>query len=122
MKPQLQTVTISGQPCAIVPLAEYDALREDLEDAADSAALWRAQAENAKGEPLPAASFHRILRGENPVRVWREFRGMQIAELADAAGISSTTLPDIEMNGSSSSEKILKHLAEALGVHVDEIR
>ncbi len=122
MKPQLQTVTISGQPCAIVPLAEYDALREDLEDAADSAALRRAQAENAKGEPLPAASFHRILRGENPVRVWREFRGMQIAELADAAGISSTTLPDIEMNGSSSSEKILKHLAEALRVHVDEIR
>ena len=76
MKPQLQTVTISGQPCTIVPLAEYDALREDLEDAPDSAALWRAQAENAKGEPLPAASFHRILRGENPVRVWREFRGM----------------------------------------------
>ena len=33
MKPQLQTVTIGGQPYAIVPLAEYDALREDLEDA-----------------------------------------------------------------------------------------
>lgn len=122
MKPQLQTVTISGQLCAIVPLVEYDALRGDLEDAADGAALRRARAENAKGEHLPAASFHRILYGESPVRVWREFRGMQIAELADAAGVSSITLTDIEMNGSSSSEKILKHLAEALGVHVDEIR
>lgn len=97
-------------------------MRENLEDATDSAALRRARAENAKGEPLPATSFHRILHGENPVRVWREFRGMQIAELADAAGVSSTWLADIEMNGSSSSEKILKHLAEALGVHVDEIR
>ena len=66
MKPQLQTVTISGQSCAIVPLAEYDALRENLEDAADSAALRRARAENAKGEPLPAASFHRILHGGKP--------------------------------------------------------
>lgn len=122
MKPQLQTVTISGQPCAIIPLAEYDALRQDLEDAADGAALRRARAENAKGEPLPAPSFHRILHGENPVRVWREFRGMQIAELADAAGVSSITLTGIEMNSSSSSEKILKHLTEALGVHVDEIR
>lgn len=47
---------------------------------------------------------------------------MQIAELADAAGVSPTRLTDIEMNDSSSSEKVLKHLAEALGVHVDEIR
>lgn len=76
-----------------------------------------------KANIFPAASFHRILHGENPVRVWREFRGMQIVELADAAGVSSTWLTDIEMNGSSSSsEKMLKHLAEALGVHVDEIR
>lgn len=69
MKPQLRTVTIGGQPCAVVPLAEYDALRQDLEDAADSAALIRARAENASGESLPAAFFHRILHGESPVRV-----------------------------------------------------
>lgn len=120
MKPRLQTVTIGGQPCAIVPLAEYDALREDLEDAADNAVLLRA--ENAGGESLPAAFFHRILHGESPVRVWREFRGMQIAELADAAGVSSPTLTAIEMNGDSAPEKTLTRLAEALDVDVDDLK
>lgn len=122
MKPRLQTVTIGGQPCAIVPLAEYDALREDLEDAADNAVLLRARAENASGESLPAAFFHQILHGESPVRVWREFRGMQIAELADAAGVSSPTLAAIEMNGDSAPEKTLTRLAEALGVDIDDLK
>ena len=39
MKPQLQTVSIAGQLCAIVPLDDYDALREALEDAADALGL-----------------------------------------------------------------------------------
>ena len=64
----LQTVTIAGQPCAIVPLAEYHALREALEDAADDARLLRLRAENAGSEAMPAAFFDRMLDGESPVR------------------------------------------------------
>ena len=50
MKSVLQTITIAGQPCAIVPLAEYHALREALEDAADNATLVRLRAGNAGEE------------------------------------------------------------------------
>ena len=39
MKPQLQTVSIADQLCAIVPLDDYDALRDALEDAADALGL-----------------------------------------------------------------------------------
>ena len=39
MKPQLQTVSIADQLYAIVPLDDYDALRETLEDAADALGL-----------------------------------------------------------------------------------
>ena len=54
MKSVLQTITIAGQPCAIVPLAEYHALREALEDTADNATLVRLRAGNAGEEATPA--------------------------------------------------------------------
>ena len=60
MKSVLQTITIAGQPCAIVPLAEYHALREALEDAADNATLVRLRAGNAGEEATPAALPHVI--------------------------------------------------------------
>ena len=74
MKSVLQTITIAGQPCAIVPLAEYHALREALEDAADNATLVRLRAGNAGEEATPAALSDRIPDGESPVRVRRGFR------------------------------------------------
>lgn len=46
---------------------------------------------------------------------------MQIAEMADAAGVSSTTFTAIEMNGDSAPEKTLTRLAEALGVDIDDL-
>ena len=117
----LQTVTIAGQPCAIVPLAEYHALREALEDAADDATLLRLRAENAGDEAMPAAFFDRMLDGESPVRVWREFRGLKARELAEASGLSAAYLSDIETSRKPGSARALQRLAEALRVNMDEL-
>ena len=121
MKSVLQTITIAGQPCAIVPLAEYHALRKALEDAADNAALVRFRAENAGEEAMPAALFDRILDGESPVRVWREFRGLKARELAEAAGVSAAYLSDIESSRKPGSARALQRLAEALRVDMNEL-
>lgn len=121
MKAALQTITIAGQPYAIVPLAEYHLLREALEDAADEATLLRLRAANAGDEPMPATFFDRVLDGESPVRVWREFRGLKARELAEAAGVSAAYLSDIETNRKPGSARALRRLAEALRVDMDEL-
>ena len=41
MKPQLQTVVVANRVLAIVPLDEYEDLREELVDAADAEAMRR---------------------------------------------------------------------------------
>ena len=121
MKSVLQTITIAGQPCAIVPLAEYHALREALEDAADNATLLGLRAGNTGEEAMPAAFFDSILDGESPVRVWREFRGLKARELAEAAGVSAACLSDIENGRKPGSARALQRLAEALQVDRNEL-
>lgn len=52
---------------------------------------------SAHGEELiPAEVTYAILDGANPVRVWREQRGLTQQQLADAAGISTPYLSQIE--------------------------
>jgi CheY-like chemotaxis protein len=66
-----------------IPRAEYDRLVADSEMLADLAACDAARAE--AGEGMPLAVFSRIVSGENPVKVIREWRGLTQAELARRA-------------------------------------
>ena len=113
---KLQTVSIEGAACAIVPLKNYDALHEALEDAADAEALRLGRAEEA----IPMSMADR-LRRENPVRVWREHRSMTATELAAAAGISNSQLSAIENGESSGSVAALQRIANVLEVTVDDL-
>ena len=117
MKPQLQTVSIADRLCAIVPLDDYDALREALEDAA---AMRRSLADPEE-ETIPLAFAERMFNGESPVRVWREHRGMKAGELADAAGISRSCLSAIENGDEQGSVTVLRRLADALGLRLDDL-
>ena len=70
-----ETVTISR--------AEYDVLTERLEDLDDIVAALKA----GGGQPMPLEWARRIIEGESPVRVWREFRGLSLRALAAKAGV-----------------------------------
>ena len=61
----------------------------DDEDAADAHAVRDFDAKLARGdeELIPAEFVNRIVDGENKVRVWREYRGMTVKALAEAAGL-----------------------------------
>ena len=61
------------------------------------------------------------LRQENPVRVWREHRGLAATELAVAAGISNSQLSAIENGESSGSVAALQRIANVLEVTVDDL-
>lgn len=120
MKAQLQIVTVADRALAVVPLDEYDELREALEDAADAAAMRRVR-EDPDEEDVPIAFARRMWNGESAVRVWRELRGMKAAELAATADVSRSYLSAIERGTKRGSVDALKRLAAALRVGIEDI-
>ena len=74
----------------------------------------------ANEERLPHEMVKRLC-AENPLRVWREYRGFSGRQLATAAGISPAYLSDIETGRKDGSIAVLKRLAALLRVDVDDI-
>ncbi len=103
-----------------IPRAEYDALREAAEALEDAAAVaaWR----DTRGEEsVPAGVVDRLLSGANPLRVWREHRGLTLQALADAIGASKSYLSEIESGKKDGSLRVLKAAAKALAVDLDDL-
>ena len=86
----------------------------------DAEALYdRADAEG--GESFPAEVVDRLLAGQNPIRVYRDHRGMTQGALAAAAGIHPVYLSQIETGRRTGSARTLVAIAKALGVAVDDL-
>lgn len=103
--------------------ADYQALLEALEDAADVVALREAEATVQRGdsELLPIEMVERLLGGEHPVRVWRTFRGMTGQELAQAADLAPSYVSEIENGRKPGSFDAMARLARALGVAMEDL-
>ena len=108
------------QTCAL-PI--YERLVEAAEDAADVAAYDEVKRKLAAGEDelIPDEVVGRLIAGENKVRVWREHRGMTAAALADAAGISTPYLSQIESGKRDGSIDVMKRISSALRMTVDDL-
>ena len=115
--------TPSGDRMAVIPAAEYERLVEAAEDAADVRAYDRAKRKLARGadELLPAKVANRMLAGENKVRVWREYRGLTVKDLAKAAKIAPAYLSQIEAGDREGSVATLRKIAAALRVDLDDV-
>lgn len=106
-----------------IPVEEYIALQEAAEDLADLRASERVKAavEQGEDEYVPAELVNRILAGESPLRVWREYRGLTQVALSEATGINRTQIAQIESKKQVGSVQTLKCLAEQLGITVDDL-
>ncbi len=113
----------AGERLVVVPEAEYLALVDAADDADDREAAARFAERRAAGaeELLPAALVRRMVEGENPVRLWREHRGLSARTLAGRAGIAQPYLSQIETGRRDGSVDTLRKIAEALGVTMDDI-
>ncbi|MFE3839464.1 helix-turn-helix transcriptional regulator [Pseudogemmobacter sonorensis] len=102
---------------------EYDRLREAAEDLADLQVYDRAMADldSGKEDLIPAEFVNRLVDGENPVRVFRDWRGLTQAALADKAGVNRVTVAEIETGRKQGSVATLKKIADALGVDLDDL-
>lgn len=102
-----------------IPRAEYDRLREAAENLADLEALEHAIATG--GESIPSEYVKRMINGENPVRVYRDLRGLTQSALATASGVNRVQIADIEAGRKTGSVATLGKLATALRVTIDDL-
>lgn len=103
--------------------AEYDRLVALAEDAEDLRSLAEFHAKVAAGEEelIPAEFADRILDGEPPLRVWREYRGLSQTELARRSGINRVVIADIEAGRKGGSVATFKAVSGALGLSIDDL-
>ena len=90
---------------------------------ADLRAYDGAKARLAAGEDelVPAAVVDRLLAGEAPLRVWREYRGLSQVALGEASGVNRVQIADIEAGRKTGSVETVKKLATALGIGLDDL-
>ena len=72
-------------------------------------------------ELIPSEVTYALLDGANPVRVWREHRGLTQQRLAEATGISVPYLSQIESGKRRGSAETLAAIARELGLSLDDI-
>jgi DNA-binding XRE family transcriptional regulator len=115
--------TPNGERMVVLSEVEYERLVDRLEDAEDVAAIRRFEQKLAAGEEeaIPAEYVYRILDGENPVAVWREYRGLTAKALAEAAGLTQAYLSQIETGKRDGTVGTMKKLADALKVTIDDL-
>jgi DNA-binding Xre family transcriptional regulator len=121
-KPQF-IQTPDGGEMVVIERAEFDRLTEAAMDASDRDAAAEIDRKIAVGEEeaIPAAFADRIIDGENPVRVWREYRGLKVKELAATTKIAPAMLSMIENGKRNATVDNLKALATALRVTADDL-
>ncbi|MBA4209620.1 MAG: hypothetical protein C0454_08830 [Parvibaculum sp.] len=123
-KPEYQKIAgPDGEPLfVIVPAKDYEALRRAAEDMEDLRAAGTTLALGSEGPaPVPATVAHRIADGENPVRVWREYRGLKAIELARAACMSAPYLSEIETGKKDGTFRTMAAIARVLSVSLDDL-
>jgi len=107
--------------------SDYEALIERLEDSSDIAALdnlearLRADEKKALQNYLPAELVERLIAGENPVRIWREHRGLSARALAETAGLTPSYVSEIETGRKPGSLNAMAKIARALGVSLEDL-
>ena len=119
----MQTLTIGGKDYAVVPMGDYNTMLELAENTQDMADIMQCRKDLANGreEMIPGKFAERLIFGENPYLVWREYRGLTLQNISDATGISVATLSRIENNKREPSIKQLKAIAAALRVDASDL-
>lgn len=116
-----QIIEKDGEPTfAVLPIAEWQRLMErlaDLEDAGEIEAI----AKDPNFRAIPGSVVGRLLDDEQPLKVWREQRGLTRAGLAAKAGLTAGHVAHIETGRRQGTADTLRRLATALDVTVDDL-
>lgn len=98
---------------------EYVRLQDAAEMLDDIAAFDAAMANRAEG--LPHEFMKRLIEGEAPLRVFRDWRGLTQSALARESGVNRVQVANIESSTNTGSVATLRKLADALDVSLDDL-
>lgn len=103
-----------GRPTHVVmPVVEYERLRQQAETA---------RLEELRGRDfLPAEVADRIMGGEHPLRVLREWRGWSQTQLAERADLSQPIIALLERGRRKGTLAQWRAIARALGLQVETV-
>jgi ribosome-binding protein aMBF1 (putative translation factor) len=119
IKPQI--IEKDGKPeYAVIPVAEWRRVEAMIEELEDIRALDGAMAKPQR-RMVPFEVTSAILDGESPIRAWREFRGLSLQGLAEAAPVDASRLMELESGARKATRAELRKLARALGTEVDDL-
>lgn len=125
MSSQVQIIKDKGKPTfAVVPLDEWEAMMDRLEELSDLADAETISVRIASGseETFPHEFVEKLVgRQEHPLRLWRTYRGLTLQKLAEEVGVSKPALSMIENGKSQPSARLLKHLATALSCDMEDL-
>jgi DNA-binding XRE family transcriptional regulator len=120
----VQIIEKNGRPeWAVVPYEAYQRLvaeAEMLQDIRDYDEVKLALA-NGEEELIPGEVTDALLAGENPIRVWREYRGLTQQQVAAEAGISKPYLSQLESEQRKGTVDVLAAVARALNILLDDL-
>ena len=118
----VQSLEIAGQRMVLLTQAEFERLQEAAENYADiEAAVDARQRREAGEEYFPAELVDRLLEGQNPLKVWREYRGLTQARLGEVVGCQSSMISKLEKGRLEGGVKLWQALAKALSVDLDDL-
>lgn len=124
MNAKVQVIEKEGKPeWAVIPYDTFLRLLEEAEMLQDirDYDTTKASIESGEEELIPSEVVYAILDGENPLKVWREYRGLSQQQLAGMAGISASYLSQIETGKRAGSTEVLVAIAKALNVTLDDL-
>ena len=115
-----EILTIKGEKFAVIPLALYEQCLKAMEDAKDIADAKEIEARIARGEGeyYPSELVDAIIDGVNPVKVFREYRGLTQEALAAKIDKSVELIRKIENGKSEGSISTIKAIADVLSVDI----
>lgn len=103
-----------------VPIKTYKAMLEKLEEREAIIAFDKAIARDE--EAFPVDLVRTLLSGkENPIKLYREHRGLTQDQLARMAGCGKSMISQIEKGSTPGSVALLKKIAGALRVGLGDI-
>jgi DNA-binding XRE family transcriptional regulator len=120
---RIETITREGREFAVIPVDELQKLIDDAEMLADVRAYDAAKARLEAGEDelVPLEITERRLRGEAPLRIWREYRKLTQERLARKSKVSRALIAAIETKRKAGSVSTWKRLGAVLGVSWEQL-
>ena len=119
----IQTITTpAGEEMVVMPRAEYETLITErdtaFEDGVDAATFAAAMAELSPEDVLPADLTAAILAGKGRLRAFREWRGLELQQLALESGLAEARLEQLEAGEILLSRDDAGRLSEALALPI----